>query len=562
AWVQGGNAFGATGILGTLDNNHLDLYANNLQQARLTNTGNFLLGTTTDQGYKLQINGRAFAGGGVLIQNEGSLNTTQNGLVINATGATNYAGADFYNDRSRLGQVFCTGSTYPGFSSIPQQSFGLYTNAPGGLTMVSEDSANAVIRFANGYYGAATEKMRLSGAGNLLLATATDNGNTLQVNGTSYFNGPQQITGTLNAGSNGPFSLFNPVVNAPAGDWYYFFGTRIAPVMNIAGNYQQSYAMDISPTFNLNGYVQHTDAISPALHIGTNLGGIMIEQGTSYPGNSGQPLFINQGGGTDKEAIYNYRNSASTVRPFIWDNDNRPASFSAAIVPALRSTISNPQAGGGVSFTLDRYYYGTEASIDMRYETTPDSTAHENTSIVFSTRSGGYNVTPLYINGINIGLGTNTPTAQLHTTGAVRFAGLGSDNTQTRVLVGDANGNLFYRDASTLAATEALRSSLAVNGPITAQKLTLTTKDWPDYVFDSSYSLMPLPELKEYVRRNNHLPGITPAESAEKTGVDVGDTEAKMLKKIEELTLYVIRQDEEIAELKQMIKAKSHKKPK
>jgi hypothetical protein len=58
-WLQGGNSFGTTGILGTLDNNHLDFYTNNTQNARLTNTGNFLIGTTTDNGAKFQLNGNA-----------------------------------------------------------------------------------------------------------------------------------------------------------------------------------------------------------------------------------------------------------------------------------------------------------------------------------------------------------------------------------------------------------------------------------------------------------------------------------------------------------------------
>ncbi|WP_431212127.1 hypothetical protein ACQ86N_41275 [Puia sp. P3] len=51
----------------------------------------------------------------------------------------------------------------------------------------------------------------------------------------------------------------------------------------------------------------------------------------------------------------------------------------------------------------------------------------------------------------NVGVGTTSPQAQLHTTGTVRFAGLTSDTTQTRVLVSDASGNLFYRSASSLA---------------------------------------------------------------------------------------------------------------
>jgi hypothetical protein len=57
AWVQGGNRFGTTGVLGTLDNNPLDFYTNGVQAARLDNVGNLLLGTTTSGRYKLDVVG-------------------------------------------------------------------------------------------------------------------------------------------------------------------------------------------------------------------------------------------------------------------------------------------------------------------------------------------------------------------------------------------------------------------------------------------------------------------------------------------------------------------------
>ena len=57
AWVQSGNAFGVTGILGTKDNHHLDLYTNNTRRARLDSLGNLLLGPTTYGGYKLDVSG-------------------------------------------------------------------------------------------------------------------------------------------------------------------------------------------------------------------------------------------------------------------------------------------------------------------------------------------------------------------------------------------------------------------------------------------------------------------------------------------------------------------------
>lgn len=62
--------------------------------------------------------------------------------------------------------------------------------------------------------------------------------------------------------------------------------------------------------------------------------------------------------------------------------------------------------------------------------------------------NGSNALTPL-----NVGIGTSSPTAQFHTTGSVRFAGLGNNNTLTRVLVQDANGNLSYRDVSTISST-------------------------------------------------------------------------------------------------------------
>jgi hypothetical protein len=143
----------------------------------------------------------------------------------------------------------------------------------------------------------------------------------------------------------------------------------------------------------------------------------------------------------------------------------------------------------------------------------------------------------------NVGVGTKAPTAQLHTTGSVRFSGLTSNNTQARVLVSDTSGNLYYRDASTLAASDPIRSFLAVDGPIKAKELTLTAKDWPDYVFDSSYALPALAGVEDYIRQYHHLPDLPSAGEVEKTGTNVGATQQALLKKIEELTLYILQQD-------------------
>ncbi|SDX70836.1 hypothetical protein SAMN05444410_1333 [Hydrobacter penzbergensis] len=98
---------------------------------------------------------------------------------------------------------------------------------------------------------------------------------------------------------------------------------------------------------------------------------------------------------------------------------------------------------------------------------------------------------------------------------------------------------------------------LSINGNIKTQKLIVTQTGWSDYVFDSSYQLKPLPEVEQFIKQNKHLPDIPSAIEVEEKGISVGDNQALLLKKIEELTLYMIemkkenkKQQEEIEMLK------------
>lgn len=80
-----------------------------------------------------------------------------------------------------------------------------------------------------------------------------------------------------------------------------------------------------------------------------------------------------------------------------------------------------------------------------------------------------------------------------------------------------------------------------------------TTGDWRDNVFDTDYSLMPLPELKNYLQNNHHLPEVPTATEVVRDGIDLQQMQALLLQKVEELTLYVIRQQEEIEALKKLM---------
>src|SRR6185437_2880487 len=72
-----------------------------------------------------------------------------------------------------------------------------------------------------------------------------------------------------------------------------------------------------------------------------------------------------------------------------------------------------------------------------------------------------------------------------------------------------------------------------------ANQITVNTTG-ADYVFDSTYHLPTLTEVKAYVEKNHHLEGIAPAAEMAEKGVNLGENQTQMLRKIEELTLYVI----------------------
>ncbi len=74
--------------------------------------------------------------------------------------------------------------------------------------------------------------------------------------------------------------------------------------------------------------------------------------------------------------------------------------------------------------------------------------------------------------------------------------------------------------------------------------------NWKDYVFDNDYNLLSLGDLERYIIDNHHLPDIPSAKQVAAEGIDLAEMDAKLLQKIEELTLYILKQQKEIDMLK------------
>ena len=119
---------------------------------------------------------------------------------------------------------------------------------------------------------------------------------------------------------------------------------------------------------------------------------------------------------------------------------------------------------------------------------------------------------------------------------------------------GFMNNVLFLADNGNVGVgTNEPPAKFSVNGKVLAKEVHVCTSPdcWPDYVFGENYKLMNLKELDAYVKANKHLPGVPSASEVEEQGdVDLGQMNAILLEKVEELTRYVIDLQKQIDEMK------------
>jgi hypothetical protein len=114
------------------------------------------------------------------------------------------------------------------------------------------------------------------------------------------------------------------------------------------------------------------------------------------------------------------------------------------------------------------------------------------------------------------------------------------DNEKVRI---EPNGNVG------IGTTNPGLWKLAVNGKIKTKEIKVTLDGWSDFVFEKDYALPTLKEVENHIKEKGHLQDIPSAKEVEKNGIYLGEMDAKLLQKIEELTLYTIAQEKKIEKI-------------
>ena len=114
------------------------------------------------------------------------------------------------------------------------------------------------------------------------------------------------------------------------------------------------------------------------------------------------------------------------------------------------------------------------------------------------------------------------------------------------------NGNTFFENGKVAIGTNNFIGDrkLYVDGGIIAEKVEVKNSDsWADYVFEKDYKLRKLTEVASYIAANKHLPDVPSAKEVKENGFDLAKMDETLLRKVEELTLYILQLEERLQKL-------------
>lgn len=156
----------------------------------------------------------------------------------------------------------------------------------------------------------------------------------------------------------------------------------------------------------------------------------------------------------------------------------------------------------------------------------------------------------------NIAIGYNTASIELTNASNSIYIGANVQPTNSSPINELNIGNWIYGKNGTIGigtsnvtCTNCTGYKLFVKDGIKTEKIKVefaNANGWADYVFEQDYKLLPLKDLKDFISVNKHLPEVPTAQNVVDNGLELKEFNALLLKKIEELTLHIIKLNENI----------------
>ncbi len=238
-------------------------------------------------------------------------------------------------------------------------------------------------------------------------------------------------------------------------------------------------------------------------------------------GSSGANLFLGSTGGAANTTATGYQFAGSTN-----------TYFRAGIGGTSTTTLTTARNYSNLNVSATPFTLGTSINIPFA----ASAVINPIGAITIGSGSSVTNTATLYIDGTNTQGATNYA---LYSTSGLNYFG------------GTVGINTSYVPSNFL---------FAINGNMIATGVTVQTKaTWPDYVFKRNYRLPSLSALKTYISNNKHLPGLPSAADVKANGIDLGQVNTMLTKKVEELTLYMIDKDSQIKTDESRIKSDEDK---